>query len=289
MKFRHLVDENNTLQCFTHGGVFHSDDVFSFALIQMYCDDFGVDFKLHRMRDEVKPDFKCLMFDYGTKYSPNEGCFNHHQEDSPKRLIYDDMEMNKSSFSLLWDYTGDHFLSGDANLHFDQGFVALIDRHDNCGGFDTLTMAIKDFNPTGLEDAGQDFEDEQFLMACKYAKMILKRKFENSLANDKGNELVFALANAEEVKESGVLCINFFSKGINKILVNNCPWVDFIVVNNIIDKTYTLVPVFVGGKNVTKIAIVKDSNALYQNETLAKFETQEQAIQCAINSIKQAL
>ena len=63
----------------THGGVFHADDVFSTALLQLI---YGMGFIRHRLQrvfkvtDEQASDPTCIVFDIGL------GKYDHHQKDS---------------------------------------------------------------------------------------------------------------------------------------------------------------------------------------------------------------
>lgn len=123
-----MVDLDKVTDIYTHGGVFHTDDVMSTVLLK----ELKSDAKVHRVF-EVPGNARrstALVYDIG------EGEFDHHQEN-----VELDSDGNKySAFGLLWREFGRKILIKrgfkhieDANDYFIEHFANKIDFGDNNG------------------------------------------------------------------------------------------------------------------------------------------------------------
>lgn len=151
---------NFVKKAFTHGGVFHADDVFSAALLKIIFP--GI---LIERGNLVPEDYDGIVFDIGC------GKFDHHMKNSPVR----DNGVPYASFGLLWREFGPRILPEDVVADFDESFVQMIDETDNTGKPNPISRAIKDFNP--MYGEVKDY-DQRFEKAVNGAKAILERKFE---------------------------------------------------------------------------------------------------------------
>ena len=154
-------------KAYTHGGVFHADDVFSSALLELMNPSIEI------ARIFSVPEDAELVFDIGG------GLYDHHQEDSAVR----ENGIPYAAFGLLWRDLGAEFLGSkeEADL-FDQNFVQPIDLTDNTGEPNTLSSAIGSFNPTWDDNAEK--ADERFRDAVEFAVQILlnyKKRAEGKL------------------------------------------------------------------------------------------------------------
>ena len=87
-----LTEQLRQTNCvFTHGGKFHADDVFSYALLRMIHPGLLV-----RRGNEVPQDFTGIVFDVGG------GAFDHHGNEEKKR----ENGVPYAAFGLLWQQLG---------------------------------------------------------------------------------------------------------------------------------------------------------------------------------------
>lgn len=144
---------------FTHAGKFHSDDVFSSALLTYLNPDIKI------IRGYVIPeDFKGIVFDIGG------GKYDHHQEDALVR----DNGVSYAAFGLLWKEFGGLILSEKDANNFDKSFVQPLDYSDNTGAYNEMAELISLFNPNWDEDLDYD---ACFNEAKEIAMAILIKKF----------------------------------------------------------------------------------------------------------------
>ena len=171
-----IVNEESMANCITHSGTMHADEVFSTAFLDLYLNDVKV-FRTSNI-DMKKVSEDTIIYDIG------RGKFDHHQPDALKR----ENDIPYCSFGLLWKEYGRDFLKkydieyiDEVWSGIDKDLVEYIDADDN-GYFPkieapfkvkTLPGIIKIFNPSF--DSGED-EQEQFLLACNFAKAIIKEE-----------------------------------------------------------------------------------------------------------------
>lgn len=157
---------------FTHGGKFHSDDVFATALLQII----NPDFKVERGFD-VPEDFDGVVYDIG------RGAFDHHQEDVDVR---EDGRMY-AAFGLLWRELGADLIGEEESARFDDDFVAPLDVSDNTGEKHILAKVISEFNP-GWDS--KESPDVAFERAVAFAKVILENHFDKVQGFLRGKDLI---------------------------------------------------------------------------------------------------
>lgn len=148
-------------KAFTHGGIFHADDVFSAALLRMMNPDIFIE-----RGNQVPDGYDGLVFDIGG------GAFDHHQED--RRVRKNGIPF--AAFGLLWEKYGENFLESEEDrTDFDEKFVQKLDESDNTGEPNMIAECVAEFNPDWLEpDCNRD---ERFFEAVEFAQAILERKF----------------------------------------------------------------------------------------------------------------
>lgn len=276
--------ENNVLRAQTHGGKFHSDDVFATLLIQRYCEFFEMDFILER-NDVINPENK-LFYDIGEKYDPENGYFDHHQED--ENIMHTVKKNNgkivmekRSSFGLLWEYLGDIFLEGRAKWVFDTQFVSKIDHFDNYGGSDSICLAIRDLNHKDFYARNAASDAEQFEKAVELARIIFNSKINILRDSQMFIEYVFKDANKRKVRSSGILILDEYIAGTNSALGSKCPWVDFFIAPSGRNDTYNLYTVYTDKNATPKIPLKATDKVVYSHERFLQFNTIEDAIECA--------
>jgi Uncharacterized conserved protein related to MYG1 family len=148
----------------THNGIFHSDDVFSTALLQLINPDIVI-----KRVSEVPTDLgsDTIVFDIGF------GEFDHHQPDTPVR----DNGIKYAAFGLLWRKYG-HLLVSDCSVaSFDSRFIQPLDDSDNGGPVNLMSSTISSFAPL-WDDENQDM-DIAFDTAVVFATNILSRQIES--------------------------------------------------------------------------------------------------------------
>ena len=181
----------------THSGTFHADDVFAYSVLR---DALGT-FEFVRTRDMALIDSADIVFDVGAVYDPDQGRYDHHMRDLPRRgdgTPY-------SSVGLIWREYGRKALPrlvpgiGEDMLDsvwqdIDATFILAIDQADNgiaSASPGHLALLIEAFNPTW--DSGQPYDDA-FLEAADFARGILVRACRQAYAEAQALSLVMAAA-----------------------------------------------------------------------------------------------
>lgn len=167
----------------THAGMFHADDVFSYALLNLLnnTQENPAKYHLERVNNAVDiPENADIVFDIGG------GKFDHHQD--LNQFHEDKSNTPYASFGLLWDEYGhkiiDYFTKSMENVSeetktaifhsFEESLVAPIDANDNGIFADDFSVSnvIRDFND-------EDGSDGAFLEAAVLAQRIIGRRLGN--------------------------------------------------------------------------------------------------------------
>lgn len=218
----------NTEKGFTHGGIFHADDVFATALLRIL----NPDIKITR-GFTVPHDFTGIVYDIGG------GKYDHHQKDSRVRKN----GVPFAAFGLLWEQFGNELLDEEDAQEFDKHFVQPLDCSDNTGEENVLSLIIADRIPTWQEDSGQ--MDEAFWEAVGFAKEILERRFRQIRADREAYEIVY---------QKAVQCRD----GI-LYLEPVVPWKKAVQEQDIM---YVIYPSIRGGYNIQAVPDKEDKNEL---------------------------
>ena len=176
----------------THGGVFHADDVFTTALLQLI---FGVEYVKERLvrtfqvpKEQIN-DPTCLVFDIGM------GQYDHHQKDSAE-WSYHESGVRKAAFGLVWSDMWPVFFSDSKYAAtVEKGIVEPIDAQDNGEARNPLSTLIHGFNPNW--DEGRDF-DSFFWDAVDVARPILEREIVRAQSLAEAEDEVQAIIDASE-------------------------------------------------------------------------------------------
>lgn len=228
---------------FTHGGVFHADDVFATALLLLLNPEIEI------IRGfQVPEDFDGIVYDIGF------GVFDHHQQQRRVR----ENGIPYAAFGLLWEAFGTEILEKEDAEAFDKEFVQPLDYSDNTGEENMLALMIADFNPTWKEK-GKKSEDA-FMQAVGMATQILKNRFLQILAEREAERIV-----AEEIAKSD---------GKILILKRALPWKKALIGSGIV---YVIYPSNRGGFNVQAVPdaegrLVKAFSGEWRGKTGAELE-----------------
>jgi uncharacterized UPF0160 family protein len=212
------------IEGFTHGGVFHADDVFATALLRILSP------KIHIQRGFVVPEgFSGIVYDIGG------GSFDHHQKDKQVR----DNQIPYAAFGLLWEAFGTEILCEEDAKAFDEEFVQPLDLSDNTGTAHPIAELIADRNPQWNED---EESDKRFWDAVGFAMEILQYRFRKIKAAREAYNTVRTLA---VQCKTGIL-----------ILDRGMPWKDAVYD---LPVYYVIYPSARGGYNVQAVPVKKDS------------------------------
>lgn len=172
------MDNYDLKEGFTHGGIFHADDVFSTALLEIL----NPDIKIYR-GFTVPKDFTGIVYDVG------RGVFDHHQNDKKIR----ENGVPYAAFGLLWEVYGARILGDENAKRFDEEFIQPLDLADNTGSKNMLSQIIADKNSCWNEKQ-EVTSDRNFFEAVQLAKEILKNRFRQILAAQEAYATVRKLA-----------------------------------------------------------------------------------------------
>lgn len=212
---------------FTHGGKFHSDDVFATAFLRILNPNIQV-----QRGFEVPEDFDGIVYDIG------RGEFDHHQMDKE----YRENGCPYAAFGLIWRAYGADFVGEEEALRFDEHFVQPLDESDNTGCENAIAKIIDEFNP------GWDSEtpyDDCFWKAVDMAEIILRNHFEAVEGIQRGKVLV---QQAMEESDGRILVLSVY-----------VPWK-----KEVIGSTYQFVvyPSNRGGYSIQGVAVSSEDNTL---------------------------
>jgi uncharacterized UPF0160 family protein len=185
----------------THGGTFHLDDVFAYAVLRLAlgltaksredCRWPGQDHALVRTRDEAVLKKADLVWDVGGVHDPAAGRFDHHQRGAPVREDGTPL----SAAGLVWRAYGVRAIQallvhrGAADLAptiaavIEREVVRRIDELDNGVGQPDdalgLSALVEDFNPSwNAPEVGDGAAEDAFLLASDLAGAFLGRRAE---------------------------------------------------------------------------------------------------------------
>ncbi len=224
------VSNVNLDEGFTHGGIFHADDVFATALLRILNPDIRISRGF-----AVPKDFAGIIYDIGG------GKYDHHQKGSrvrPNGVPY-------AAFGLLWEQFGRELLSGEDARNFDENFIQPIDQSDNTGEENLISCLISDKLPTWQETPGH--MDELFWEAVQFAQAILERRIRQIRADREAYEIVYQKASQ---CSDGIL-----------YLEQAVPWKEALQKHDK-DILYVIYPSLRGGYNIQAVPDRADKNAL---------------------------
>lgn len=157
---------------FTHGGKFHSDDVFATAFLRILNPEIRI-----TRGFEVPEGFDGIVYDIG------RGEFDHHQKDKE----YRENGCPYAAFGLIWRAYGAGYVGDEEAKRFDEQFVQPLDESDNTGCDNAVARIIEEFNPSWDAD---DSYDDCFWKAVGMAEQILQNHFQFVRGIQRGRELV---------------------------------------------------------------------------------------------------
>lgn len=158
------------MKLFTHGGIFHADDVFAFVVLRMY---FG-EVTLTRGFD-VPDDFDGIVFDIGN------GKYDHHEALDKKERRKDKGNIPYAAFGKIWRDFGPKMFSRFVVNTIDSQLCKPLDSCDNSGAPDTVSFAVGAFNP--IPGSGNS-ADAAFMNAADFAQGILERAIKRAQATE---------------------------------------------------------------------------------------------------------
>ena len=282
---------NELKYAYTHGSIFHADDMFATALILTLNPKVQVARTNSMvMVQSVADNPEVIAYDIG------EGEYDHHQKDHALRPIEDGYYFDKEgrmsmipycSFGLLWRDYGHMLCPNDkAWKKVDRDLVLQIDKNDNGVDHNLLTSAFMQFNPNWNEDSSDAARGALFMNAVEIAKKILSA--------------YVSRANADVEAEDAVLNSKVVD-GTILVLDKYMPWQD-VVMNQMPDILFVVYPSARGGYNTQTVPDAPGSftgRKLFPKEWLGNpdtslgmtfchpgnfllaTKTQEQAINCA--------
>ena len=267
---------------YTHGGIFHADEVFSCAFLQILDPEFTIERGFNPPIEEGS----VLIFDIGN------GEYDHHslpREERANGIPY-------AAFGKLWRDFAPAAFGEVVAAKIDIKLVSEIDAVDNGveGSQSNISRFIHELNPLWNETCSNH---DQFWLAVSYAKVILEREIKAAQAVVEAEAIVSRAI--KTAKDPHILVLDKY-----------VPWVSYAVLNP--DLLYAIYPSVRGGWCMQVVPIndtskearkdvpaewkgfrVGSSEAPIEGMTfchpsgfLSSFETKEQAIAAAEYLIK---
>lgn len=212
-------------EAMTHAGRFHTDDVFSAALLKILNPQVNI------VRSNAVPEgYQGLVFDLG------DGAYDHHGE----RASFRENGVQYASFGLLWKKYGCSLVSKKEAKAFDESFIQPLDIQDNNGGNNLLCRAITQSNPKWDEENADS--DDAFFKAVEFAKYILENEIKSMHSTEHAEQIVLE-------------CLSKSEDGI-VILPTGMPWKAILIPEEVY---YVVYPSPRGGFNAQAVPIAVDS------------------------------
>ena len=212
-----IVNDIRCAKFITHSGVFHADDVFATAFLDLYFTNISV-IRLDSVPLNVDNDV--IIYDIG------KGKFDHHQKEARIR----DNGIKYSSFGLLFEEYGLSFLERlkienkeEVYDYLVKDFILSIDAIDN-GEFPSVTAnykvktvsdIIKLYNPSY---GSNDTSNENFVKAVNVAESIFSFELKNVCGKVKASKKVTELL---KNNNSDILLLDEFLPYEEVILTGN--------------------------------------------------------------------
>lgn len=166
-----LEDVKKCKVAYTHGGKFHSDDVFGGALLKIINPSIVIKRVMH-----VDDRMDGLVFDIGL------GEFDHHQSNNECRTN----GVPYASFGKLWRAFAPSLYGEYVYKSIDERFIEPLDLSDNTGVENTLATAIDAFNPKFANATG----DKEYNKAMEFAQIVLEGLINKAIMHEKDYKIV---------------------------------------------------------------------------------------------------
>jgi len=170
----------------THGGAFHTDEIFAVAALTLHLKNEEV--TVLRTRDEALFPKADYIVDVGGVLNPEEGRFDHHQQGGAGSHING---IPYASFGLVWREYGIELCGGNENVakNLETKLVSSVDAFDN--GVSISTNLHKDIYPYSIGqffgsflpsfNGNKEDYDIAFNTCVNIAKDLLKREISKAL------------------------------------------------------------------------------------------------------------
>ena len=222
-----------TLTLLTHSGIFHADDIFATATLNLYFKNKDKKIKLiHKRSFDSKDIAKAdIVYDIGMNYNPKKLRFDHHQNDS--KLIRSN-GIPYAAFGLVFKHFGPELisiLSGNKNKNFIKDCYDVMDKRliQHVDGMDNGTLTYKQ-NYEGVDIATIDnyFQmckvniksenpkdiDKKFFELVKFAEAFLENVIMYSI--NAGHEKALAIKAYKKAKDKRfIICEKFYNYNFN--------------------------------------------------------------------------
>lgn len=192
---KYTTDQFKSLKSIVvHSGVFHADDVFTVAYVQMLRRFYGLGMlkviRTFRVADFMTIENGYLVADIG------KGDFDHHFPDAEKKRRSDGVPY--AAFGLVVKEFHEDFLNEEEYKILDKKLIEPTDYHDNSGNGNALSFAISIFNKN-WDDADPN-NDPKFFEAVDLASTILEKFIDNVRSFAKAK----AIANEQTVEGNAI-------------------------------------------------------------------------------------
>ncbi len=218
----------------THSGIFHADDIFATATINLYFKNKDKKIKIIHKRSFKPEDIEKadMVYDVGMVYNPKELRFDHHQNDAklvrPNGIPY-------AAFGLVFKHFGPELISmmsGNKNKNFIKDCYEIVEKRliQHVDGMDNGTLTYRQvFKGVDIATIDNYFQmckvniksdkpkdiDKKFFELVKFAETFLENVVMYSI--NAGVEKKLAIKAYKKAKDKRVIvCDKFYNYNFNK-------------------------------------------------------------------------
>jgi len=279
-----MSNQNRPTNAITHTGIFHADEVFATAFLNIVNPNIVIE-RMNKIPNDIADHF--VIYDIGG------GEFDHHTKETAE-FRDPERELNPyASFGKIVRGFG-HFVFKNEEIQriFDSILCVPIDLQDCNGSIwhgvtNTLSQAISSFNPTWMEEDDPSIDscsDICFMEAVEIAEKIIHRYIKRAEAIYESERIVSEALNAKESDSHFIILeryVNYNSylkdTDVNWVIYpsRRGGWQLYSVLDRGVNRQ--LIPEFM----FNDIRFHKDCTFVHHGKFTAVFETCEAAVEVA--------
>lgn len=229
--FETILKNNDVVSIATHDGLFHADEVFSFALLEVIYPNINIEIARTRNKDIL--DKMHVVLDVGGSYDPQRLRIDHHQKEGVPTYIFEEDGVERTpkmaTAGMVLNLLADELWSKSIFISM-SNWISQIDFQDN-GDIDlvgetkatTMSGVISMFNDPEVTSNNQFVN---FYEAVQLAKTLINKKIQALTAKQEFEDTVIE---SSRHAVNGIMCLPKGGPWVETVLENQ-PYFDQVKV-----------------------------------------------------------